>query len=55
MSEHVVDLSWSRGDREFEYRSYSRDHTWAFDGGETYSLAGRSLVVLQAESGTARS
>ena len=35
MSEHVVDVSWSRGEHEFTYPSYSRDHTWTFDGGDT--------------------
>ncbi len=33
MSEHQVTLTWERGDREFTYEAYSRDHTWAFDGG----------------------
>lgn len=35
MSEHVVDVSWSRGDHEFTYQTYSRDHEWRFDGGVT--------------------
>ena len=35
MSEHTVDLSWSRGDREFGYETYSRDHELRFDGGAT--------------------
>jgi organic hydroperoxide reductase OsmC/OhrA len=35
MSEHVVDVSWSRGEHEFTYDSYSRDHEWRFDGGIT--------------------
>jgi organic hydroperoxide reductase OsmC/OhrA len=35
MSEHVVDVSWSRGGREFTYQTYSRDHEWRFDGGVT--------------------
>jgi organic hydroperoxide reductase OsmC/OhrA len=39
MSEHVVDVSWSRGEHEFTYRSYSRDHTWAFDGGDTVTAS----------------
>ena len=34
MSEHIVDVSWSRGEHEFSYPSYSRDHTWTFDNGE---------------------
>ncbi|WP_432945099.1 OsmC family protein [Kribbella sp. CA-253562] len=35
MSEHVVDVSWSRGEHEFTYQTYSRDHEWRFDGGVT--------------------
>ncbi|MDX6279518.1 MAG: hypothetical protein QOH03_589, partial [Kribbellaceae bacterium] len=35
MSEHVVDVSWSRGEHEFTYEKYSRDHEWRFDGGVT--------------------
>ena len=39
MSQHVVDVSWSRGEHEFTYPSYSRDHTWAFDGGDTVTAS----------------
>jgi organic hydroperoxide reductase OsmC/OhrA len=39
MSEHVVDVSWSRGEHEFTYQSYSRDHTWTFDGGDTVTAS----------------
>jgi organic hydroperoxide reductase OsmC/OhrA len=35
MSEHVVDVSWSRGEHEFTYQTYSRDHEWHFDSGVT--------------------
>jgi organic hydroperoxide reductase OsmC/OhrA len=35
MSEHVVDVSWSRGEHEFTYDAYNRDHEWRFDGGIT--------------------
>ena len=35
MSEHVVDISWSRGANEFTYDTYDRDHEWRFDGGVT--------------------
>ncbi|MFG1626882.1 OsmC family protein [Kribbella sp. NPDC049227] len=35
MSEHVVDVSWSRSGHEFTYDSYNRDHEWRFDGGIT--------------------
>jgi organic hydroperoxide reductase OsmC/OhrA len=33
MSEHNITLTWKRGDLQFEYQKYSRDHTWKFDGG----------------------
>jgi len=33
MSEHKASISWQRGEREFTYDSYSRDHSWRFDGG----------------------
>ena len=39
MSQHVVDVSWSRGEHEFTYQSYSRDHTWTFDGGDTVTAS----------------
>lgn len=32
MSEHVVDVVWNRGGRDFTYQSYSRDHEWRFQG-----------------------
>jgi organic hydroperoxide reductase OsmC/OhrA len=33
MSEHRATIAWQRGEREFSYDGYSRDHTWRFDGG----------------------
>lgn len=33
MSEHTAALSWKREEKDFAYASYSRDHTWTFDGG----------------------
>ena len=33
MSEHRAELVWHRGDVEFTYETYSRDHTWTFDSG----------------------
>ena len=35
MSEHKVTLKWKRGEAEFTYQKYPRDHTWSFDGGHT--------------------
>jgi organic hydroperoxide reductase OsmC/OhrA len=33
MSEHKATISWTRGAKEFTYETYTRDHTWTFDGG----------------------
>jgi organic hydroperoxide reductase OsmC/OhrA len=33
MSEHHATICWKRGDAEFAYESYSRDHEWKFEGG----------------------
>src|SRR5512143_4149937 len=33
MSEHGAKIAWSRDGRDFTYETYSRDHTWTFDGG----------------------
>ena len=35
MSEHIATLDWQRGDAPFDYRSYSRNHTWDFGHGVT--------------------
>jgi organic hydroperoxide reductase OsmC/OhrA len=35
MSEHRVTVAWERGDVEFTYQTYRRDHTWSFEGGIT--------------------
>jgi organic hydroperoxide reductase OsmC/OhrA len=51
MSEHVVDVSWSRGEHEFTYESYSRDHEWRFDGGVTVP-GSANPAYLGTDSGT---
>lgn len=33
MSEHVATISWKRNGPDFAKGKYSREHTWAFDGG----------------------
>lgn len=33
MSEHKAAVIWSRGGKDFAYKSYSRDHVWRFDNG----------------------
>jgi organic hydroperoxide reductase OsmC/OhrA len=51
MSEHVVDVSWSRGEHEFTYDNYSRDHEWRFDGGVTVP-GSANPAYLGTDSGT---
>ena len=50
MSEHRASIRWSRGNRAFTYDSYSRDHQWSFDGGQTLS-ASAAPAYLGSESG----
>lgn len=33
MSEHIATLAWTRGDSAFDYKSYSRNHSWDFGHG----------------------
>ncbi len=33
MSEHKATLVWERGEAGFDYKSYSRNHTWTFENG----------------------
>lgn len=33
MSEHRVNVTWERTTDDFTYESYSRSHTWRFEGG----------------------
>ncbi len=35
MSEHRVAVEWSRTTDAFDYDSYTRDHAWRFEGGQT--------------------
>jgi organic hydroperoxide reductase OsmC/OhrA len=49
VSEHVVDVSWSRGEHEFTYQTYSRDHEWRFDSGVTVR-GSANPVYLGSES-----
>ena len=51
MSEHVVDVSWSRGEHEFTYDAYDRDHEWRFDGGVTVP-GSANPAYLGTDSGT---
>ncbi len=33
MEAHKAIIDWKRGDKEFTYQTYSRDHDWTFEGG----------------------
>tara|TARA_B110000037_G_scaffold71733_1_gene86493 strand:- start:565 stop:1014 length:450 start_codon:yes stop_codon:yes gene_type:complete len=35
MSEHVAKLDWKRGEDDFAYKNYSRNHSWEFQNGDT--------------------
>src|ERR1700758_3724102 len=39
MSGHKATLKWERGEAEFSYQKYPRDHTWSFDGGHTMTAS----------------
>jgi hypothetical protein len=54
MSEHVVDVSWSRGEHEFTYPSNSRDHTWTFDGGDTVTPSANPAYLAAKRLSTPR-
>jgi organic hydroperoxide reductase OsmC/OhrA len=34
MSEHKATVKWSRGGKDFTYKTYSRDHLWIVSGNE---------------------
>ena len=54
MSEHVVDVSWSRGEHEFTYPSYSRDHLWTIDGGDTLTASANPAYWAAKQLSTPR-
>ena len=39
MSEHKASLSWRRDRDDFKYPTYTRDHTWSFEGGEVVAAS----------------
>ena len=47
MSEHSAVIRWRRTDDDFEYATYSREHTWSFDGGE--SVKASSAPVFKGD------
>ncbi|HWB03130.1 MAG TPA: OsmC family protein [Verrucomicrobiales bacterium] len=45
MSDHTAVIAWKRGDADFLKGKYSREHTWAFDGGATVPGSSSPSVV----------
>lgn len=39
LSEHKASLSWNRDTDDFKYPTYTRDHTWSFEGGQVVSAS----------------
>jgi len=39
VSEHKVRVDWERGDAEFTYEGYGRNHSWTFEGGTTVTAS----------------
>jgi organic hydroperoxide reductase OsmC/OhrA len=48
MSEHIATISWKRTAAEADFLKgrYSREHTWAFDGGMVIQASPSSIVPL---------
>ncbi len=45
MSEHTAHIEWKRTSNDFSYDAYSRDHTWAFEGGETVKASAATAYM----------
>jgi organic hydroperoxide reductase OsmC/OhrA len=39
MSEHKASIKWSRGGKDFTYKTYSRDHVWSLNGNDVPASA----------------
>jgi organic hydroperoxide reductase OsmC/OhrA len=39
MSEHKASIKWSRGGKDFAYKTYSRDHVWSLNGNDVPASA----------------
>ncbi|MGH8620603.1 MAG: OsmC family protein [Burkholderiales bacterium] len=39
MSEHKATIRWSRGGKDFTYKTYSRDHLWVVNGNDVPASA----------------
>jgi organic hydroperoxide reductase OsmC/OhrA len=53
MSEHKATVSWKHSSGEFLKSTYSREHTWTFDGGHTVPASPSPSVVRQPYSNPA--
>lgn len=49
MTEHRATIRWERGGAEFAYETYSRDHTWSFEGGEVVKASAAPKYLGSAE------
>jgi organic hydroperoxide reductase OsmC/OhrA len=49
MSEHRATVAWSRDTDDFTYESYTRDHTWAFEGGTVVPASAATAYLGSAE------
>src|SRR5678815_2052511 len=45
MSEHKAKISWTQTQGDFLKGTYSREHTWAFDGGMTVAASSSPAAV----------
>lgn len=45
MSEHKATVKWKMGEGEFLKGTYSREHTWTFDGGMTLAASSSPAAV----------
>jgi len=49
MSEHLANLSWTRGESGFGYKEYSRDHQWIFPSNDQSLKASAAPKYLGSE------
>jgi organic hydroperoxide reductase OsmC/OhrA len=49
MTEHHATIRWELGDGEFTYKTYTRDHTWTFEGGVSVHASAAPSFLGNAE------
>ena len=49
MAEHKSRVVWQRGDTEFTYETYPRDHIWGFEGGIKVAASAAPAFLGNAE------